>query len=98
MKLKQTSTQQILSLGVQKAFRLNKREVVVHLPAYCIPEPRAYKWTKVQDETFGEVAIFPYLNQRGGWSIKVKFKSLAFNAPLTPKQGRELLEKLKGKQ
>jgi hypothetical protein len=93
MKFTVRPTAQLIALAAQKAIRLQRREVRIYLPSSHFPEIKAYRWTRVEDPNYGEVLLFPYPTNEGGWCVRVKFKAALFN-PALPKEGAEILKKI----
>jgi len=96
MKFKVRSTDELIALAAQKAIGKQKKEVRIFLPPGHLPPPvaRAYRWTRVEDPNYGEVFLFPYPTEEGGWGIRVRFKAALFNPVMSVKEGKAILEKI----
>ncbi len=96
MQLKVKSAAEIAQLASQKLLsRHGGRETTVFLPPTTLPPSRAYKWEEYETP-LGKIKIFAFPSERGGWVVKVRFNTaITFNSPISPEQGKELLERLK---
>jgi hypothetical protein len=89
IKLRQASFSEVLALAADKAYRQEKKTVVVFLPPTTLPPCEPYKAVRMFS-VYGKVRIFARPSQKAGWVIEVKFYELnpLFNPVLkaVPKQ------------
>ena len=99
IKLREVGIAEILTLAADKAYRQERTNVAVFLPPTKLPpcECEPLKATRVESEAYGRVRIFVRPSYRGGWVVEIKFYDLniTFNPALPPKEGAEILKKMK---
>jgi hypothetical protein len=96
MRLEEKSLMEVLQIAALKRARTGKTRVKVFLKPTALPprEIKVYKTIRLSS-IFGEVEIYCQPSNRGGWEIFVRFKESFKNPALPPKEGAEILKKMK---
>jgi len=97
MEIRQVSMEEILSLATFKLYKKGGgRKVVVYIPPQYLPPLEPFRTHKVSTLYYGEVRMFIKTSPKGGWEVYVQFPHpLCFNPALPPKEGAEILKKMK---
>jgi len=95
MVIREKTLAEVLSLGLYKASKTQKRRVKVYIPARFLPPTPPYKMVSVDSE-YGRVKVYTQPHERGGWVIFLTFPpdAVVFNPVLRGEAARELMEKL----